>query len=286
MPDEELPDPKPEILYHYTTIDAMLNIAKYRKIWATSISYLNDSSEGDHLLGMIRKRLPALLKKHSLDDSVLKRLDYTDTEIEDRPFIASFSTDDNSLPQWRSYCPNGNGVAIGFRVASLPQGIQWKKAEPSAFVFIRLEKVDYKPVSDELPIIDSEIAELVAQADEMLSSSEGRAIPRRSEREDNFAAIAHMAACKRKHPSFSNEHDYRLIADSMFTKAGDLQFRPARATLVPYIELSIPTADFIAEVVIGPSGHTELSLQAVCAFFKQLQLQVDVKDCRIPFRNL
>jgi hypothetical protein len=72
----------------------------------------------------------------------------------------------------------------------------------------------------------------------------------------------------------------------MFTKAGDLQFRPARATLVPYIELSIPTADFIAEVVIGPSGHTELSLQAVCAFFKQLQLQVDVKDCRIPFRNL
>src|SRR5271163_3890133 len=106
MPDEALPDPKPEILYHYTTIDAMMNIAKYRKIWATSISYLNDSSEGDHLLGMIRKRLPALLKKHSLDDSVLERLDYTDTEIGDRPFIASFSTEANSLPQWRSYCPN------------------------------------------------------------------------------------------------------------------------------------------------------------------------------------
>ena len=58
MPDEELPDPKPEILYHYTTIDAMMSIAKCRKIWATNISYLNDSSEGVHLLGMIRKRLP------------------------------------------------------------------------------------------------------------------------------------------------------------------------------------------------------------------------------------
>jgi hypothetical protein len=153
-------------------------------------------------------------------------------------------------------------------------------------VLIRLEKVDYKPVSDELSIIDSEIAELVAEADEMLSSSEGRPIRRRSEREDNFAAVAHMAACKRKHPSFSNEHEYRLIADSMFTQAGDLQFRSARSTLVPYIELSIPTADFIAEVVIGPSGNPELSLQAVRAFFKQLQLQVDVKDCGIPFRNL
>jgi hypothetical protein len=286
MPDEALPDPKPEILYHYTTIDAMMKIAKCRKIWATSISYLNDSSEGVHLLGMIRKRLPALLKKHSLDDSVLERLDYIDTEIEDRPFIASFSTERNSLPQWRSYCSNGNGVAIGFRTASLPQFIEWKKAEPSAIVFVRLEKVDYKPVSDELPIIDSEIAELVAQADEMLSSSEGRTMSRRSEREDNFAAVANMTACKRKHPSFCDEHEYRLIVDPMFAKAGHLQFRPARSTLVPYIELSIPTADFISEVVIGPSSNTELSLQAVRAFFKQLQLQVDVNDCRIPFRNL
>jgi hypothetical protein len=286
MPDEELPDPKPEILYHYTTIDAMMSIAKDRKIWATSISYLNDSSEGDHLLGMIRRRLPALLKKHSFDDSVLERLSYTDTELEDRPFIASFSTERNSLPQWRSYCPNGNGVAIGFRVASLPQGILWKKAEPSAIVFITLEKVDYKPVSDELPIIDSEIAELVAQVDERLSSSEGCTIPERSGHEDDFRAVAQIAACKRKHHSFRNEHEYRLIVGPMFTKAPDLQFRPARSTLVPYIEISIPTADFIAEVVIGPSGNTELSLQAVRAFFKQLQLQVDVNDCQIPFRNL
>lgn len=285
MPDEELPDPKPEILYHYTTMNAMMNIVKYRKIWATSISYLNDSSEGDLLLGMIRKRLPALLKKHSLDDSALEQLDYTNKEIEDRPFIASFSTERNSLPQWRSYCPNGDGVAIGFRTASLPQGIEWKKEEPSSIVFIRLAKVDYKPVSDELPIIDSEIAELVALADEMSSSSEGRTITQRSGRDSDFAAIADMAACERKHHSFSNEHEYRLIVGPMWGIA-TIQFRPAHSTLVPYIELSIPTTDFIAEVVIGPSGNTELSLQAVRAFFKQLQLQVDVNDCRIPFRNL
>lgn len=288
MPDEELSDPKPEILYHYTTIDAMMNIAKSRKIWATSISYLNDSSEGDHLLGMIRNRLKDLLQQHSLDNSVLEQLSYTGTEIENRPFITSFSADGNSLPQWRSYCANGNGVAIGFRVSSLPQFIQTKakEGERSTILFIRLEKVDYTPVSGELQIIDSEIAELVAQVDEMGPSSERRMSPRRSRREDDFAAVAHMAACSRKHHSFSNEHEYRLIADPTFMNAGDLQFRPTRSTLVPYIELAIPTTDFIAEVVIGPSSNTELSLQAVHTFFKHLQLQVDVKDCRIPFRNL
>jgi hypothetical protein len=287
MSDEELPDPKPEILYHYTTLDAMMSIAKCRKIWATNISYLNDSSEGVHLLGMIRKRLPALLEKHRLNDSVLERLDYTNIEIEDRPFIASFSTDANSLPQWRSYCPNGNGIAIGFRTGSLPQGIQFEKAEPSAIVFIRIEKVNYAPVSDELSIIDSTIAELVAQADEMLLSSEGRTTSRlAAEREDQFVAIAHMAACARKHHSFSNEKEYRLIADPTIMKAGRLRFRSARSTIVPYIELSILDADFIAEVIIGPSSNSELSLHAVRAFFEQLQLQVDVRDCEIPFRNL
>jgi hypothetical protein len=287
MPDEVFPDPKPEILYHYTTLDAMMSIAKCRKIWATSISYLNDSSEGLYFLGMIRKRLPALLEKLRLSNSVLEGLDYTDMKIEDRPFIASFSKDANSLPQWRSYCPNGNGVAIGFRTGCLPQGMEIEKAEPFGFGFIRIEKVDYTPVSDELPIIDSVIAELIAQTDEMLRSSEGRTTSRlASEREDQFVIIAHMAACARKHHSFSNEKEYRLIADPVFMKAGRLRFRSARSTLVPYIELSILDADFIAEVIIGPSSNGELSLQAVRTFFEQLQLKVEVRECGIPLRNL
>ena len=142
-------------------------------------------------------------------------------------------------------------------------------------------------MSDELPIVDSVIAELIAQTDEMLRSSEGRTTSRlAAEREDQFVIIAHMAACSRKHHSFSNEKEYRLIADPVFMKAGRLRFRSARSTLVPYIELSILDADFIAEVIIGPSSNTELSLQAVRAFFKQLQLQVNVNDCQIPFRDL
>ena len=68
--------------------------------------------------------------------------------------------------QWRFYCPNGDGVAVGFRTGSLPEGIQIEKDEPSGFGFIRIEKVDYTPVSDELPIVDSVIAELIAQTDE------------------------------------------------------------------------------------------------------------------------
>jgi len=91
-----------------------------------NISYLNDSSEGVHLLGMIRKRLPELLEKHHVNDSVLERLDYTDTEIEDRPSLHR-SRRMQLAAQWRSYCPNGNGVASAFEQAAYPKAYKSRK---------------------------------------------------------------------------------------------------------------------------------------------------------------
>lgn len=143
MPDEVLPIPvgEPEVVYHYTTVDTMMKIVSSGKIWATSISYLNDSSEGEHFLRMVRRRLPDLLPQYQLRETVLSKLDDKARLIERRPFIASFSAEGDSLPQWRSYCPRGNGVAIGFRVGCLtrakraledsrfPHGVQFKSVE-------------------------------------------------------------------------------------------------------------------------------------------------------------
>ena len=37
-------------------------------------------------------------------------------------FVCSFSEDGDSLPQWRGYCPNGLGIAIGFSSDVLKAG--------------------------------------------------------------------------------------------------------------------------------------------------------------------
>ena len=36
---------EPELLYHYTTLDGLLGILDKRELWATGISYLNDTFE-------------------------------------------------------------------------------------------------------------------------------------------------------------------------------------------------------------------------------------------------
>ncbi len=43
-------------LYHYTTVDAFINIIKNQKLWASNILYLNDSAEF-HLAITLARRL-------------------------------------------------------------------------------------------------------------------------------------------------------------------------------------------------------------------------------------
>ena len=104
-------DALPDVVYHYTSMEVLLSIVEHKQLWATSIRYLNDVRERDLYLEAVRQRLPNFLPD---SESVLTDLDESSSFAE-LPFIVSFSTEKDSLPQWRSYCPNGNGVAIGFR---------------------------------------------------------------------------------------------------------------------------------------------------------------------------
>lgn len=313
MPDELLPIPvgEPEVVYHYTTVDAMMKIVTSGRIWATSISYLNDSSEGEHFLRMVRRRLPDLLAQYQLRDEVLTELNGSARPIERRPFIASFSAEGDSLPQWRSYCPHGNGVAIGFRVGCLSRTRLARGAEEGHSREITFKSVEY--IDDNAPelLVDGCIADLMNEAEE------GFAVAKRFwgaacvvTKESLFAMYAESEACRRKHDSFNAEHEYRLIVDRLSASPKDLEFRPVRSALVPYVEVSIPESsplkmddretelcgefglrggyrklDFAAKVVVGPTTNMELTIDAVGAFFRKLDLDVRVVPSASPFRD-
>ena len=119
MADEEA---MPAVVYHYTSMDVLLVIVEKRQLWATNIRYLNDVSERQHCLSMIRQRVEATISNSQLATELLDQsLENEDASksFNDLPFVTSFSADRDSLSQWRSYCPNGNGVCVGFRTDSL-----------------------------------------------------------------------------------------------------------------------------------------------------------------------
>jgi hypothetical protein len=154
-----LDDRQPDVVYHYTSADTLLKIVRSKVIWATNLLYLNDVKESDHCIAMLRKRLPHFLEESKPDDakSLENAFGTITTGRWGVPYVSSFSQHRDSLPQWRSYCPAGNGVSIGFRTRALNRGSLFKQnlasKDPSAFAVlhrVRYLKEDDVGLADEI----------------------------------------------------------------------------------------------------------------------------------------
>ena len=106
MPDS-LSDP--DVIYHYTSATSLLKIVESESVWATNIQYLNDISESAHCIDTLKKRISNYLVRNPSEFGDVLQDAVSTAELGfDPPYVASFSVVQDSLPLWRSYCPNGN----------------------------------------------------------------------------------------------------------------------------------------------------------------------------------
>jgi hypothetical protein len=302
----------PEIVYHYTSIDTMMKIVASESIWATSVCYLNDTSEQSHFLKLVRSRIPFIQFEATEDwqaaDSFLSKTNI-EAGFETRPFIASFSADSDSLPQWRSYCSAGNGVAIGFSTNCLSRVAikNGPQIEPS----IRFDRVEYPDSDNGYPLIDEETLTCFKEAHRLMQVAqviEGQADP------NPFNLLSYLfryvllkRACFKKSASFRSENEYRVVVDTIRPRYDLLSYRTSRSCMIPFLELEIPRFEkendkdpsdaqfshplmggryqFIKRVVVGPTSNLDLTLDTLRAFFRSNRLLVDVEPSTVSFRD-
>jgi hypothetical protein len=109
------------VIYHYTTLDALLSIVQHSALWATHIRYMNDTSEQNVLWDRLRKAAESRLEnEHGPNREWLSEvLQATEDPEQTEVFAVCFSKDGgNRLSQWRGYS-QGRGVSIGFNIGSL-----------------------------------------------------------------------------------------------------------------------------------------------------------------------
>jgi hypothetical protein len=293
----------PEVVYHYTSMNALLGIMN-GDIWATNILYLNDISEYDHFLKLVKGRLSHLAKspRFRYPDLVTKLVArprrQSPSSYMDVPFVASFSKDRDSLTHWRSYCPQGNGVCIGFRSSSI-KGAYLEKAEQGVCLPI-VAAVTYLGPND-LKALDRIIYETIATSDRRIACMESAqdAIATTANRVGSMRAGFEIRAGRIKHDSFKGEREYRLIV-SLFGQQELVSHRPSRSTLVPYLKMRLADqsqvdsasprarsamARFIESVTIGPTPHPKLSADAVLGMLRGKGFDVDVEVSSVPFRD-
>ena len=120
--------PEGNILWHYTSGDALLGIIKSHSIWATQLQCLNDNSEYRYPFSLLAEVLDLRPGRTEVfQENERSFLSYLGKRFREPPrfygdcFVTCFSGRADDLSQWRAYGgPQGeNGYAIGFDAHAL-----------------------------------------------------------------------------------------------------------------------------------------------------------------------
>lgn len=248
------------------------------KIWASNVSFLNDNRELSHGVDASVEAIKILTKKSEnarwnapLRD-VAERL--RDKKIP-HTFAACFCEKTDSLSQWRGYGGATQGVAIIFRRKALETLFAKQQA--------KLFRVIYCDLSAPKRMRDAVEKELVGldEINELLGATTPEEM-----RNDAYRAVCRLLP-QFKHWGFRDESELRFVVQqSKLTDA--VHFRADSNLLVPYLELGSGTPNSlpIAEIVIGPGKHPDLTAQSVRQFSDRSDYpDVDISVSTVPFRT-
>ena len=275
------PSPPPN-LFHYTNPAGLHGILTDREIWATSIHYLNDSSEFLHAVEIARyqtilaeDRMEDELQKLAIGEmrSRLKKINHQ------RVFVVSFSEDSDRLSQWRAYCGEG-GYSIGFDSKALISRSEMSRFSLHKCIYDK--KLQEQTVQDAInwcikPLMDrrrfknhqpQKLCDRIALFFVLL--------------------IAHLAPLL-KHPGFEEEKEWRLVSSVPFSTEYQIRYRPTDSILIPYFAYQLCESNEalpIDSIVVGPTRATELSIRSLKGFLKSQNIDAAVLESEVPFRSL
>lgn len=112
------PAPRPDLIYHYCSMDSFSKIIENKELWLTSSVKMNDITEGNWIIAVLRKYVEENLVSSKADikfaNSMLDFISLNSSYI----YMTCFSQTGDLLSQWRAYADDCKGISIGFRLNS------------------------------------------------------------------------------------------------------------------------------------------------------------------------
>jgi hypothetical protein len=267
--------PADAILWHYTTGSSLISIFDTMTLYSTQLSCLNDSTEMryasmhfQHALGIKRAAITSGgLPAELLDGAVeyfKERPDFPFQAIVPQ-FVTCFSQERDDLSQWRAYGNGENGYAIGFKAGYL-LGI------PEA----ALVQVNYDaPLHGKLAIraVDA-MVDYFVEGLEKYAPGDLKVFV--EEFLDNWDTAIVAIAALVKDPGFIKEQECRIIKQFRSHELHKLKFLQKGTMMSRHLPLQPPAGNAfkpyrlpIAEVMVGPSRHPQISRTTVDILLQQ-----------------
>jgi hypothetical protein len=319
-----LTKPAPAAVWHYTSLGGLLGIVERKQIYATDIRYLNDREEFVHAQAFVdqvvgeldevdENRWHARQAAKGFTEGLYSRGVLSPTYLQ--IFVASFSTAEDQLSQWRAYSRGSTGVSLGFDLRNLLLDIptstlsvfaqciydDHKKRELIAHSIKKFAKDTsdiWKQIGDQN--LQSQLLQKLKLANP--NWSETRAIEelRTSQKEWIDTEIEKIGALLAvdlltlggllKHSSFKEEQEWRLVLPMKVDSAPKVHsrcFRTNATTLIPYVEFDLAKAGDplpLTSLILGPGSEPEISIEAARSFLAAKNLKIIPRTSKTPFR--
>lgn len=273
-----------ELLYYYTSSETMKYILTQGDIFATHISYLNDSEEYINGLRELREifgsddlggRETSLFREDDEYENALKKIPQI--------YSISFSKEADLLSQWYMYARE-SGVRLGMQFSEKKQYFEIKRKDPNTRedkkkISSTLRDVHYFTrtgmPSNEYKIEKEKIVETIrAYAEELgIQNDFG----------SNSIRLWKEIAPYIKNYEFRQEKEVRLVFNATVVNRRDgdnsdgdlIEYRNAKGVLVPYLDIYKKEGWPVIEIMVGPGRNQDRVFHSICHF-------VDHNDLKIP----
>jgi hypothetical protein len=266
--DSDLPD----TLYHYTDIYGLKGIYEDGQLWATNSLFLNDTSEFQLGISILRGKVleglsdlwrekaaitiqiagegasepqtdtltPAIEELEQIRDAIEMMHSYLQC------YIACLTEEGDQLGQWRGYARGG--YCIGFRTKLLLEGIDIDQT---------MRRVHYSNAGT-----DDQYALKAIESAKLVRARKALSFLREDYQKILIASRMLLDAAYMKDSHFKEEREIRIV---QLEGIPDI-FTPHKYGMVPRV--TIPLADgAIRSVTVGPSPHSELKLRSLINYF-------------------
>ncbi len=275
-------------LYHYTNGANLIRIIESGKLWATQIACLNDAKEMVHAVELLEAAISVREQAEISDEFSTLLTKFRELLANFSPeivgaFVTSFSERKDDLSQWRAY----GGYAIEFDIESLLKF----SAERSRFLL---------PVAYDAGTKNILMSDILEWAEKFFN--EGILLKRAPSLEawvEDFAAywldqISYLAPVL-KHPTFSDESEWRLIHFLRPDDLQQLQFIDRQSMMTRHLPLELSEANEvgytplpITGIIVGSQSDWKVSCISVGDLLIKNGYLIDnvaVTHTEIPYRT-
>lgn len=239
-----------DIFYHYTDFEALDGILRHAQLRVNNVLNMNDTAEMSHFMSGLCNAIVKKLKEDGDQEKILEVRELFREELEKEFFYsayaACFSFYRDDAAQWERYGNRGRGVCIAFQ-----GGLLQKMAEGD----LSLHKVFYQ--DDMTGHKLTKVFYRLIKGGEVLSAENPKI-----KRALNDAWIRSVVF---KHPSFSSEHEVRLVVYPYEKEYFDVKpcYHVTKERIKKYYPLDLMSMcrkigigleDLVSEIIIGPES--------------------------------